>query len=101
MFSSSKKIQASVFSVAGAPSFGSCCTNPVKGTTRPYTASLRVPSRVTRSVIRETRTDTRPSGVRVMTDAVAALSVPTRDALVWANSGGAASTRHSRAVLNR
>jgi len=29
MFLSSKKIQASVFSVAGLPSSGSCCTNPL------------------------------------------------------------------------
>jgi hypothetical protein len=56
---------------------------------------------VTRSVIRETRTDTRPSGVRVMTDAVAALSVPTREALGWADSGAAARPRHRRAVKNR
>ena len=66
-FSPSNMIQASVRSVAGAPSTGTCCRKSVIGGTVSYTSSSSTPSRRMPVSSRMARTVVRPSASRFIT----------------------------------
>ena len=64
--SSSYRIHASLRSVAGAPSRGTCCTNPPNGGVVSYTPSSSTPSTRSGSSSRTARTVARPPASRLM-----------------------------------
>ena len=66
-FVSSNMIHASVFSVAGAPSMGTCCTKSVIACTSLYTASSSSPSSLMPSASLMARTVAFPCSSRVTT----------------------------------